>query len=155
MWNYLWNNMCIRWLMNWSGRNLVMKLGRNCLIGRPRKKWHTYVVGNRFRLKINGIYRGADKFLSRTGRKQANVSVRMAWISYGVLPFREINLMTARVSMLLKSCASLTYFRACVLPGRAKNLPPHQYRGIRKPMSIGQLKFWSRILFCKGWWWWV
>ena len=32
------------------------------------------------------------------------------------------NLMTARVSMLLKSRASLTCFRACFLPGRAKDL---------------------------------
>jgi len=28
--------------------------------------------------------------------------------------------MTARVSMLLKSRASLTYFRACFLPGRVR-----------------------------------
>ena len=37
------------------------------------------------------------------------------------------NLMTARVSMLLKSRASLTYHRACFLPGRAKDLsaPPY------------------------------
>ena len=40
--------------------------------------------------------------------------------------------MTARVSMLLKSRASLTCFRACFIPGRAKDLsaplynpPPH------------------------------
>ena len=32
------------------------------------------------------------------------------------------NLMTARVSMLLKSRASLTCFRACFLPGRDKDL---------------------------------
>ena len=31
------------------------------------------------------------------------------------------NLMTARVSMLLKSRASLTFFRACFLPGLAKD----------------------------------
>ena len=36
-----------------------------------------------------------------------NVSIRMAWISFGALPCREKkNLMTARVSMLLKSRAS-------------------------------------------------
>ena len=34
----------------------------------------------------------------------------------------EKNSMTARVSMLLKSRASLTCFRACFLPGRAKDL---------------------------------
>ena len=33
------------------------------------------------------------------------------------------NLMTARVSMLLQSRVSLTCFRSCFLPGRAKNLP--------------------------------
>ena len=34
-------------------------------------------------------YRGADKSLARPGRKQANVSVRMAWISFGALPCRK------------------------------------------------------------------
>ena len=35
------------------------------------------------------------------------VSVRMAWISFGALPYRgKKNLMTARISMLLKSCVS-------------------------------------------------
>ena len=33
-------------------------------------------------------YNGPDKSLARTGRKQANVSVRMAWISFGALPSR-------------------------------------------------------------------
>ena len=32
------------------------------------------------------LYRGADKSLARPGRKQVNVSVRMAWISFGALP---------------------------------------------------------------------
>jgi len=69
------------------------------------------------------VYRGADKSLARPGRKQANVSVRMAWISFGALPWRKKkNLITARVSMLLKSRASLTCFRVCFLPGRAKDL---------------------------------
>jgi hypothetical protein len=34
------------------------------------------------------VYRGADKSLARPRRKQANVSVRMAWISFGALPWR-------------------------------------------------------------------
>ena len=59
------------------------------------------------------ILHGVDNSLARPGRKQANVSVRMTWISFGALPCKEKkNLMTARVSMLLKSRASLTYFRA-------------------------------------------
>ena len=37
------------------------------------------------------------------------------------------NLMTARFLMLLKSHASLTCFRACFLPGRAKDLSAPQY----------------------------
>jgi len=32
---------------------------------------------------------GADKSLARPGRKQANVYVRMAWISFGALPCRK------------------------------------------------------------------
>ena len=71
-----------------------------------------------------GLYRDADKSLARPGRKQANVSVRMAWIS--LVPClaggEKKNLMTARVSMLLKSRVSQICFRACFLPGRAKDL---------------------------------
>jgi len=32
------------------------------------------------------LYRGSDKSLDRPERKQANVSVRMEWISFGALP---------------------------------------------------------------------
>jgi len=70
---------------------------------------------------------GADKSLARPGRKEANVSVRMAWISFGALPCRKQNLMTACVSMLLKSRASMTCFRSCFLPGRAKDLSAPRY----------------------------
>ena len=35
------------------------------------------------------FYRGADKSLARPGRKEANVSVRMARISFGALPCRK------------------------------------------------------------------
>ena len=35
------------------------------------------------------IYTGADKFLARPGRKQTNVSVRMAQISFSALRCRE------------------------------------------------------------------
>ena len=68
------------------------------------------------------IHRGADKSLARPGRKKDNVSIRMAWISFGALSCKKKNLMRSRVSMLLKSRASLTCFRACFLPGRTKNL---------------------------------
>jgi len=70
----------------------------------------------------SSFYRGADKSLARPGRKQVNVSVRMAWTSFGALPCRKKKLKTARVWMLLKSRASLKYFRTCFLPGWAKDL---------------------------------
>ena len=56
------------------------------------------------RRNVFSSYRGVDKSVARPGRKQANISVRMAWISFGALPCRKKkHLMTARVSMLLKS----------------------------------------------------
>ena len=72
-------------------------------------------------------YRDVDKFLARPGRKQTNASVRMAWISFGALPCTKRNLLTARISILLISCASLTCFRASFLPGRAKDLSAARY----------------------------
>ena len=76
------------------------------------------------------LYKGADKSLARSGRKHPNVSVRMARISFGALTCSgKKNLMTARVSMLLKSRASLTCFRACLLPVRAKDLSAPRYVG--------------------------
>jgi len=38
---------------------------------------------------VKFTYKGAAKSLVRPGRKQANVSVRMLWISFGALPCRE------------------------------------------------------------------
>jgi len=71
-------------------------------------------------------YRGTDNSLARPGRKQANVSDKMAWISFVTLPCRKRNLMTACISMLSKSHASLTCFGVCFLPGRAKDLSAPQ-----------------------------
>ena len=52
----------------------------------------------------------------------------MAWIFFGTLPCRKKEtLMKARVSILLKSRASLTCFRTCFLPGRAKDLSAPLY----------------------------
>jgi len=41
-------------------------------------------VGDSF----SAVLQGADKSLARQGRKQANVSVRRAWISFGALSCR-------------------------------------------------------------------
>ena len=50
----------------------------------------------------------------------------MAWISFGTLPCRK-KMMKARVSMLLKSRGSVTCFRVCFLPGRAKDSSAPRY----------------------------
>ena len=73
------------------------------------------------------FYRGANKSLAWPGRKEVYVSVRRAWISFGALLFWSGTLTPARVSMLLKSRSSLTCFRACFLPGRAKDLSASWY----------------------------
>jgi len=73
------------------------------------------------------LLQGSAKSLALPGRKQTNVSVRMAWISFAALPCRKRNLITARVSIFLRSRASLTCFRACFLPGRAKDLSAPRY----------------------------
>jgi len=52
------------------------------------------------------------------------------WCEFSSAPClagEENNLMTARVSMLLKSGVSLACFRACFLPGRAKDLSAARY----------------------------
>jgi len=85
-------------------------------------------IVNRCVITCVHTYRGADKSLARPGRNQANVSVRMSWISFA--PYLEggnKNLMTARISMLLKSRAFLTCFWACFLPGRAKDVSAPWY----------------------------
>ena len=46
----------------------------------------THIHGH---LLVQTLYRGAEKSLARPGRKQANVSVRMTWISFGALPCRK------------------------------------------------------------------
>jgi hypothetical protein len=95
---------------NISCRRAWTSLGADKFLARPGRKQAN--VSRR----MAWTSLGADKFLARPGRKQANISVRTACISFGALPCRgKKNLMTARVSMLLKSRASLTCFRACFL----------------------------------------
>ena len=92
--------------------------------------------------------RGADKSLARPGRKQANISVRMVSISFGALPCRKNNLMSVRFSRVLKSRASLKCFRACFLPGQAKD---YQHRGTTVQFTTSLLALDYRIfLICCG-----
>ena len=84
-------------------------------------------------------YRGADKSLARPGRIQANVSVRIAWISFGALPYRgkkklddsaRLDVEIARVPDMLPSL----FF----LPGRAKDLSAP-----RLIINVSCNEFWS------------
>ena len=115
-------SQCINILSNFAGKSLKIQ----DRVYWCRKKW-TW---------LNQRYRCADNSLARPGRKQANVSVRMAWISFGALPCRKRNLMTARFSILLKSRASLTCFGACFLPGRDKDLSAPQVLLRRMPGQV-------------------
>jgi len=49
---------------------------------------------------------------------------------------KKNNLLTARVSMLLKSRASLRCFRACFLPGRAKDLSASRYTAVNCDAAV-------------------
>ena len=52
---------------------------------------------------------GADKSLARPGRKQANVSIRMAWISFSALPCRKKKTWWQLASRCCWNCARLWY----------------------------------------------
>jgi len=61
---------------------------------------------------------------------------------------KKKNSMTASVSMLLKSRVSLTCFRACCLPGRAKDLSAPRYFAAKAwNHALKLLSAWSEILF--------
>jgi len=79
-----------------NGRQEVQEPIYNSLKALPQR-FH------RFLWQLSALYRSADKSLARPGKKKANASVRMAWITFGALPCRKMFLMTARVCMLLKS----------------------------------------------------
>jgi hypothetical protein len=51
--------------------------------------WHNGINFTKINLSHKCFYRGADKSLARPGRNQANVSGRMARISFGFLPCRK------------------------------------------------------------------
>ena len=94
------------------------------------------------------FYRGDDKSLARPGKKQANISVRMACISFGALPCRgKKNLITARVSTFLKSRASLICFRAFFLTGRAKDLSALRYIMTELPADIRTCRVYTYFIY--------
>jgi len=125
---YLWN---LVWMLFWFRAHPLHTSQSHTLTSNKMADARTCQAGTSQRHLLHRSeieYRDADKSLARPGRKQPNISVRMAWISFGALHCRgEKNLMTARVSMLLKLRASLACFRACFLPGRAKDLSAPRY----------------------------
>jgi len=64
-------------LDEWSAQRRDLYLTIHNTHNRPRGHWDRPVATR--------IYRGADKSLAQPGRKQANVYVRMKWISLGTL----------------------------------------------------------------------
>ena len=105
-----------------NGQHFVLCIRYLCKLQETGNPWDKEKsIRRAFRYEHSN--RGADKSLARPGTKEANISFKMAWISFSTLPCRKKkNLMTARILMLLKSCASLTCFRACFIPRRAKDL---------------------------------
>jgi len=74
------------------------------------------------------LYKGADKSLARQGRKQANVSVRMAWISFSALPCRKKKLDDSSRLDFTEIARVPDMLPSCFFPGRAKDLSaPRQY----------------------------
>jgi len=74
------------------------------------------------------MYRRADKFLARPGRKQANISVKKAWISLGALPCRKKKTWWQLASRCCWNRARLWHASELFfLPGRAKELSAPRY----------------------------
>ena len=76
------------------------------------------------------------------------------------LALQERNLMTARISILLKSRASLTCFRCCFLPGRSKDFSAPRYfivvlpsrtKDLMSTVSFGQSSITSYDLIPLPW----
>ena len=70
------------------------------------------------------MYRGAEKSLARPGRKQTNVSVRIVWISFGVLPCKKKKIDDSS-HLDVVEIARFPYMLS--LPGRPKDLPAPRY----------------------------
>ena len=97
--------------------------------------WKTHVDTQTFKAQwlswVSSGFRGVliSPYPDQEGSKQMFLS---EWREFPSVPCLtggggRGDLMIARVSMFLKSRASLTCFRACFLPGRAKDLSAHRY----------------------------
>ena len=83
---------CLHMAMNVNERNFLCSqeanndIYLNCTTSQPSSSTDTEL---QLQIAVGSRYKGADKSLARPGRKQANVSVRVAWISFGTLPCRK------------------------------------------------------------------
>ena len=75
-------------MVNFEITNAILYRGADKFLARPGKNKLMFLSEWRQFLSAPCLA-GADKFLARPGRKQANVSVRMASISFGTLPCRK------------------------------------------------------------------
>jgi len=111
----------MEWLQSWSKRYAKNKT--SLVSGRNRTPCRLSCSPS----LVTITYRGADKSLAR---QEANKLMFLSqWREFPSTPCLAGggDLMTARVSMLLKSRASLTRFRDCFLPGQAKELSAPRY----------------------------
>ena len=106
--------------------------------------------------KGHELYRGADKSLARPGRKQANISLRMAWISFGVFPFRKKKTWWQLAS---RCCWNREHPRqAAELVSFLVGLRTYQHAGILMvwfPNRRSQHMFTSTVLSLEVYRWWV
>jgi len=58
-------------------------------ISQPSSMTMTWIAAMKWSKWYISLCRGADKSLARAGRKEANASVRMAWISFGASSCRK------------------------------------------------------------------
>ena len=77
------------------------------------------------------------------GACSPNVSIRLAWISFAALPCRKNNLMTARVSMLLKSRASPEQEKTCNSAHEQIRLSNDTIDSVLRHREVGRAKYLS------------
>ena len=98
------------------------------------RSWKGYKFCTFFDLQSNAtlMYRGADKSLARPGRKQANVTARIAGISFGTLPCRG-GTWWQPMSRCWNRAPPWHAFWACFPPpGRAKDLSALRHKTFRQ-----------------------
>ena len=84
-------------------------------------------LAGKFLTGTSAWYRGADKSLTQPGRKHANISVRMAWISFGALPCKKKKELDDSSRLHVVEIARVPDMLPSLFPDRAKDLSSTQY----------------------------